>query len=300
MIGSAEFLTDRAQILHLQQASCHVSQHVSLQCVRHHGIPHLLNLILWVAHRLGEYVAHLAFGIGDVLVLQCAALCRQRSDILFDEWQKCSLVVVAHEIEGEVFGIAIILLTHGQQTVVVDGLDVVGRRNACQFATQIDRALYRVLEHEVGVVALVGKDGGIGVLQVGKRFLVFLHSCHIEVDELHQCLDILRSALTAQSVVERIHGEVDTRLLASHGLFQFCAGEIAQTAGIQCLGHQHHTALIGFLKCRISHFGFCREENLVVFEVGLLHDHLRTVRQCQFLISQHLILYGLLDLASLR
>ena len=120
MISSAEFLTDSTQILHLQQTGRNISKNRILQGEWRLGIPDLCCLVLWVLHCLGKDIAYLTISIRNLLVLQLEAIVWQTGDILLDEWEESLLIIVTYEIEGEVLGIAVELLTNLQDTVVVD------------------------------------------------------------------------------------------------------------------------------------------------------------------------------------
>ena len=94
-----------------------------------------------IRHRLGKVVLHLALGVWNLLVLQLEAIVWQAGDVLLDEREESLLIVVAHEVEGEVLGIAVILLGKSHQTIVVDGLDLIRSRNAGNLAAQVKGAL---------------------------------------------------------------------------------------------------------------------------------------------------------------
>ena len=94
-----------------------------------------------IRHRLGKVVLHLALGVWNLLVLQLEAIVWQAGDILLNEWEESLLIVVAHEVEGEVLGIAVILLGKRHQAIVVDGVDLIRSRNAANLAAQVKGAL---------------------------------------------------------------------------------------------------------------------------------------------------------------
>ena len=94
-----------------------------------------------IRHRLGKVVLHLALGVWNLLVLQLEAIVWQAGNILLNEWEEGLLIVVAHEVEGEVPGIAVILLGKCHQAIVADGIDLIRSRNAANLAAQIKGAL---------------------------------------------------------------------------------------------------------------------------------------------------------------
>ena len=141
MISSAEFLTDSTQILHLQQTGRNISKNRILQGEWRLGIPDLCCLVLWVLHCLGKDIAYLTISIRNLLVLQLEAIVWQTGDILLDEWEESLLIIVTYEIEDEVLGIAVELLTNLQDTVVVDILYIACLWHTGKFATQIEGAL---------------------------------------------------------------------------------------------------------------------------------------------------------------
>ena len=81
-----------------------------------------------------EEVLNPSFIISEAIVWQAG-------DILLNEWEESLLIVVAHEVEGEVLGIAVILLGKRHQAIVVDGVDLSRSRNAANLATQVKGAL---------------------------------------------------------------------------------------------------------------------------------------------------------------
>ena len=196
MVGCTQLLAYVAQIVHLEQSCRDVGEHACLQGVRSLGIPYLGHLRHWVLHALGEDVLHLACSYRDGLVLQLGALAWDRGDVLLDEWQESGLVVVAHEEEGEVLGIGEHLFAQFEHAVVVDSIEVFGLRDACHLVAHVDGALQRILVNHLWVLALVGKSGLDGAQEVGSRFLVLAQRCHLEVDELHEGLDVLRSRVS--------------------------------------------------------------------------------------------------------
>ena len=94
-----------------------------------------------IRHRLGKVVLHLALGVWNLLVFQLEAIVWQAGDILLDERKEGLLIVVAHEVEGEILGIAVILLGKRHQAIVADGLDLIRSRNAANLAAQVKGAL---------------------------------------------------------------------------------------------------------------------------------------------------------------
>ena len=94
-----------------------------------------------IRHRLGKVVLHLALGVWNLLVFQLEAIVWQAGDILLDEREEGLLIIVAHEVEGEVLGIAVILLGKRHQAIVADGLDLIRSRNAANLAAQVKGAL---------------------------------------------------------------------------------------------------------------------------------------------------------------
>ena len=223
MISSAEFLTDSTQILHLQQTGRNISKNRILQGEWRLGIPDLCCLVLWVLHCLGKDIAYLTISIRNLLVLQLEAIVWQTGDILLDEWEESLLIIVTYEIEGEVLGIAVELLTNLQDTVVVDILYIACLWHTGKFATQIEGALNRILIYEVWVVALVGKNSSHHTLHIVEALLVLAYCGHLEIDELHQGFDVLRSRITLQTMIERTQAERNANLLTCQSLIKIIA-----------------------------------------------------------------------------
>lgn len=134
------------------------------------GIPDFCCLVLWILHCLGKDIAYLTLSIRNLLVLKLEAIVWQTGDILLDEWEESLLIIVTYEIEGEVLGIAVELLTNLQDTVVVDIFYIACLWHTGKFATQIEGALNRILIYEAWVVALVGKNSSIILFILSKLF----------------------------------------------------------------------------------------------------------------------------------
>ena len=299
-VSSTQLLTDAAQILHLQQTGRNISQYGCLLSIsRQLHKPHLACLALWILHCLGKDVLHLALSVWNLLVLQLHALVWQRSDILLDERQEYLLVVVTYKVEGEVLGIAIELLLHVEHTVVVDVLDILYIWKKSQLVAQVESALDRILIYHVRVVALVREHGNVGILQVLECLLVLGQVGHREIEQLHHGFQILRSSATADTVTERTHGETYAALLTSQHLLQVVACETSQSAYFP-YGRSIGSVNRVVLECRVTHVGTSGNTNLIILIVGLLQYHLGTVREGELLEAEHLVLYHLLDAASLR
>ena len=100
-------------------------------------------------------------------------------------------------------------------------------------------------------------------------------------------------------MTERTHGETYAALLTSQHLLQIVACETSQSAYFP-YGRSIGSVNRVVLECRVTHVGTSGNTNLIILIVGLLQYHLGTVREGELLEAEHLVLYHLLDAASLR
>ena len=289
MIGGRELLANLAVVEHLEDARRHIGEHVVLQRELHLvRAPHLLGLGLRVLHLLLEVVLHRTLHVGaQIAGLQSLLACRgQRGDVLADELLELLLIVVAHEGEGEVGGIAVELLPDLEHAVVADGLDHLGCRHAVDGVVAVDGAHHGVLKHGLVVLAYVLQLRGNEVDDVGHCLLVLLHVGEVEVDELHEGLEVLRRGGAGKAMRVVVDGELRAALLAGEGLLQVGAHEGAEGTLREHHAGQLNVAALRILQHGVTAVGSCREEYLVGVEVGLLHQHGSTVREGELLEAQ--------------
>ena len=194
MVGSGESLANLAVVGHVEQPGGDVVEHVVGKGVFHGiGAPDFIGLSLWVLHLLVKLVGYKALGEGAHLLARQVGLAfgGQRGDVLLDELLQGSLVVVAHEGEGEVGGIAVEDAGHLQHAVVTDSVEGFWCRGAEERVVLVDDAIHGVLEDGIVVVADVAQNHFQGVDERVHCFLVLCQVGETDVGELHQRLQVL-------------------------------------------------------------------------------------------------------------
>ena len=164
----------------------------------------------------------------------------------------------------------------------------------------VDGEHQRVAEHLLGLEVLVlqahlkQRHGAlVGVL-------VFGNSREVEVDKLHESLDVLgnRNAAERLYAVLELHGHVG--LLAVESLLQFVVGEVAQSAGFDYGVEVLQVDKVFLSVYTLAAFGNGLELHLVLLEVGLLKYHAGTVGECQLGVAEGCIVLLRHNLAGFR
>ena len=225
---------------------------------------------------------------------------RQGANILLDERTDRSLVEVADEVEGKLAGIGETLLLDLQDAVVADVGQVGLLQRSVARVVVVDSAGQRVAESGLGRETLVlqrlSHHGHRGLILV----LVLADSGEVEVDKLHQRLDILRDGEAAEVLVILAETYADVGLLAEEGLLQLVVREVAQTAGAHHEVEALEVVVVGLAIEALAATGHGLELDLVVLVVGLLQDDAGTIGERQLLVAKLRVLLLLDDLASLR
>ena len=300
-VGGRSIFADVLQIDHREHLTGSIDKHLVLSGVGHGHVPCLKGRSLGALHLAIELVLHLALDkAGNFLPASSLLLRGQRGDVLLDERTEGGLVEVTHEVEHELAGIAETLLGYLKDAVLVDTLQRLDSKRSETALVVINGDSHRVAEsglrREVAVLQHhlnLSHDALIG-------FLVFLHVGEVQVNELHQRLDVLRNSLAAQHLIVVVHAHAHGSLLAIESFLQLGIREVAQSAGLHDSGEQLQVVVVGLAIESVTALGHGLELDLVVLEVGLLQNHTGAVGECQLLIAKFLVLGLLGNFTSLR
>ena len=302
-VGGAGFLADLLEIDHRENLSGNVHLHGIVERVGQllvhpeHVSSRLRCLHLAVERVVDSLVGHLAHALA-LWVLSLGS--RQGTEILADERTDGSLVKVTGDEECPTVGISCALLSHLQDTVVVDVLHVLEQHRSLAPVVVVERSGDRVAKCCLRIELTVLQSYIVLLDEVAVGVGIFFDVGEVEISHLQHRLHILRSRAAADVHVSVAHGQVSIGNLSGESLAQLSVGEVAQPADADDLVEGLQVGKVVLAVDRSTLSALSAECDLIFLEVNLFQHYGDTIGECEYFVVELLAGYLFLDLASLR
>ena len=202
---------------------------------------------------------------------------RQAAEPLLDQRLQFVGLEVANNHEGEVRSVGEAVLVGGEDLFRGDRRQQLERGWLAARVVVPQNPRHLVLENGGRQIGAIGEVGGHPVFEVLEGLGIQTRRRELQVDELHQGLEILRRGVALEAFAELADGRPGAGHLAGQLLFELGGFEGSEPAASEDLrapdaGGQ---VLVGEERRAAGAEG--RKEDLVVLEVGALEDHLEAV-----------------------